>query len=456
MNVNAISQVIKKLSISDVNILKENFPLSQDLHASCQERMNPLGYLSATFKYVTTLLSVTFDVGGGFTGPRAVEFFIPGSAPPNARWELIVPGYKESVADMVTALSISGVTWELYGQDIIEDLQEKGIVTVSRRKMIALSTWAHAPLERPAYLLGEKLCSVLRQFDMGFHMDHVSSNSFTIQLQENGEINIFPNEETLSYEDTTYEDSFGRPFSVLHGTISTARGVENVDLIIGCYDKGITGCLEFMKNYYASHLQAFIGGWCAAHMYYQQASVKHSILWEPTTNYNTVNGGRTMGKYQSKSFTFTQANTSTTRIRRFGDNESLFLDYGELWRSFISQHNYEILDRWLDDRRKNLHGVSWVESGGRILDISSDWEQSFRTCRKTFIEHISELPGYQQRRLGNMVSLDTQSPDPMRSKGFQSSVGRNVMKQGWQMIVLARSGTVCCNLRDATPWSWVF
>lgn len=455
MSVNAISEVIKKLSISDVNILKQNFPFSKALDASCQDRMNPLKYLSTTFPYPATLMSVMFDVGGVFGGYRALEFTIPGSAPPNARWELIIPGYKESVADSITALSINGVTWELFGQDIFDDLQANGVVIVSRRKMIALSTWAHAPLERPTYLLGEKLCSVLRQVDMEFYMDEIKSSSFTIMLQKDGEIDIFPSDVTLDFEDTTYEDALGQPFSVLHGTISTPRGVEQIDLIIGCYDKGITGCMEFVKNYYASHLQAFIGGWCAAHMYYQQASVKQSILWEPTASYNTVNGGRTMGKYQNTSFTFSQANTSTTKIRRFGDDESLFLDYGEIWRSFISQHNHEILARWLDDRRKNLHSIYWVECGGRILNINSDWEQSFRTCNKTFIEHISEFPGHQQRRLGNMVSSDTQSPDAMRCKGFQSSVGRDVMKQGWQMIVLARSGTVCCNLYDATPWSWV-
>jgi hypothetical protein len=456
MSADAISQVIKKLSISDVNILKENFPFSQALDASCQDRMNPLKYLSATFPYPATLLSVMFDVGGCFGGHRAVEYTIPGSTPRNAPWEAIVPGYKESVVDIVTAFSINGVTWELFGQDIIDDLQVNGIVIVSRRKMAALSTWAHAPLERPTYLLGEKLCSVLRQVDMRFYMDGIKANSFTISLQKDGGIDISPNDETVDFEDTTYEDPLRQPFSVLHGTISTPRGVEKVNLIIGCYDKGITGCMEFVKNYYASHLQAFIGGWCAAHMYYQQASAKQSILWEPATNYSTVNGGRTMTKYPNTSFTFTQANTSTTRVRRFGDNESLFLDYGEIWRSFIPQHNHEILARWLDDRRKNLHSIYWVESGGRILSINSDWEQSFRTCGKTFIEHISELPGHQQRRLGNMVSSDIQSPDTMRCKGFQSSVGRNVMKQGWQMIVLARSGTVCCNLYDATPWSWVF
>lgn len=77
--------------------------------------MNPLKYLSTTFPYPATLLSVIFNVSGVFSGYYALEFTIPGLAPLNARWELIIPGYKESVADSITALSINGITWELFG-----------------------------------------------------------------------------------------------------------------------------------------------------------------------------------------------------------------------------------------------------------------------------------------------------------------------------------------------------
>lgn len=454
-NIHAMSEIMKKLSISDINTMTENFSGGHTFKASCAERMNPLAYFSTTFKHPATLMSAMFDSGCLLSGLRALEFFIPGSAQPDANWDFYVSGYKESVADMVNALSICGVTWNLYGQDILDDLRKKGSAVVSRRRMMALNTWAQ---EKTTYLLGEQLHSILRQFNMKFNTNELISNSFTIELQPDGRIDIIPGGET-HFQDLPHKDPFGQPFSILHGTIATARGTEKVQLIIGFWYKGI---MEYIRTFHASHLQAFIGGWCAAHMYYQQASVNQSILWDTTTDRNGSSSKPLIEQHpNNKGYTFLtannfmKANPSIVRVRTFVDRESLVLDYGDLYYSLISPQNHKMLDLWLSNRRKNMQSIEWVESRGKILRINSPWNELYHNCERFFITDMWELPDHHRQRLANMVALGTQRPNAMRSNGFHSSVGSNVMRQGWQMIVLARSGTVFCELKDATPWSWV-
>ncbi|QYT04954.1 hypothetical protein H0G86_011857 [Trichoderma simmonsii] len=358
-NIHAMSEIMKKLSISDINTMTENFSGGHTFKASCAERMNPLAYFSTTFKHPATLMSAMFDSGCLLSGLRALEFFIPG---------------------------------------------------------------------------------------------------FTIELQPDGRIDIIAGGET-HFQDLPHKDPFGQPFSILHGTIATARGTEKVQLIIGFWYKGI---MEYIRTFHASHLQAFIGGWCAAHMYYQQASVNQSILWDTTTDRNGSSSKPLIEQHpNNKGYTFLtannfmKANPSIVRVRTFGDRESLVLDYGDLYYSLISPQNHKMLDLWLSNRRKNMQSIEWVESRGKILRINSPWNELYHNCERFFITDMWELPDHHRQRLANMVALGTQRPNAMRSNGFQSSVGSNVMRQGWQMIVLARSGTVFCELKDATPWSWV-
>ncbi|KAL7932162.1 hypothetical protein V8C35DRAFT_323377 [Trichoderma chlorosporum] len=412
---------IKKLSISNAYIIKTSFFQNHMLNASCKERMNPLAYFSTAFQFPAILLSTMFDSGY----------------------------YKEFIADMVNALSICGVTWDLYGQDILDELQKTGTAIISRRRLMALSTWAQEKTT-----CWESNCALSRQFSMDINTNDVKSDSFTIQIQPNGRIDIIPNSGALNFQDHLDEDATIKLFNILHGTISTSRGIEKVHVIIG---PPFTGIINHIKSFYNSHLQCFIRGWCAAHMYYQQAIMNQSIArGSSSRTHSAFSNKRIIKQQQNKSYTFIKANTPGTRSRNFGDSKSLFLDYGNLYYSFISRQNYKVLDLWLADRRKNIQCINWVEGHGTILGISNSWDECYRDSQTTLMGYLTELPEHHRRRLANIVTLDAKNTDAMRSKGFQSSVGRNVMRQGWQMIVLARSGTVSSTyLQDATPWSWV-
>lgn len=124
-----------------------------------------LFYLKQTFHYPVTLMSAMFDTGCVLTGSRALEFFLPGAAGPDSAWDFYVPGYKESVADMIDALARCGVIWHLEGDSIVRELAEKGCVTVSQKTLQAMASWKrYLSHEAGVDLMGKELCDIIEAF----------------------------------------------------------------------------------------------------------------------------------------------------------------------------------------------------------------------------------------------------------------------------------------------------
>ncbi|KAJ6445192.1 glucose 1-dehydrogenase [Purpureocillium lavendulum] len=108
----ALQGVVNKLSLADAMTLRDAFTYSSILEQCYSTRVDPVSYLSKKFKHPVTLLSAMFDTGCILVGSRALEFFVPGSSRDESAWKFFVPGYKESVSDMINALDKSGVAWQ--------------------------------------------------------------------------------------------------------------------------------------------------------------------------------------------------------------------------------------------------------------------------------------------------------------------------------------------------------
>src|SRR5690625_3337244 len=76
----ALQGVVNKLSLADAMTLRDAFTYSSILEQCYSTRVDPIFYLSKTFKHPVTLLSAMFDTGCILVGSRALEFFVPGSS----------------------------------------------------------------------------------------------------------------------------------------------------------------------------------------------------------------------------------------------------------------------------------------------------------------------------------------------------------------------------------------
>ncbi|KAL6887147.1 hypothetical protein HDV57DRAFT_488136 [Trichoderma longibrachiatum] len=449
-----VLDIMKRLSITDAEAMPQASGNNFTLREYFEKRISPVEYLSKTFSYPVMLLSVMFDTGCILSGSRALEFFLPGSTRPDSDWDFYVPGYAESVADIISALSLSGVTWDLEGQRLEKELMANGSVTVRREVLIALSTWYGRFACTPPQRTGTALHDIALEFRRLKHEEGTNSNGYTITRHSDGMINITAKDTKIGENVSIYEDGLGRQFSLLQGSIKTASGKESVQLMIGTNVAGMKSCMSFVKDFYASHVQCFLSGWCAVHLHYKRTHKRQAILWQ-SRGQNPAKVRAAVDKYERRGFEFSTSKEMFDLKRTLHDQDSLLIDYGDIYRPYIKQCDHGLLNDWLYERRQNLQGISWVESDSRILGFQSSWEDCFRKCSRTFANAEPCLSAKRWRRLGNIVAHNTMRPNPHTSRGFHSVVGWHMFKQGWQMRLLEESGTVISGLRDATPWSWV-
>ncbi|KAH7146088.1 hypothetical protein EDB81DRAFT_947157 [Dactylonectria macrodidyma] len=187
-----LQNVINQLKAHDALALKEAFPGDLSVNKCYQSRIDPVAYLSKTFMHPVTLMSAMFDSGCVISGSRALEFFIPGSITPQSDWDFYVPGYKESVADMINVLALCGVAWDLEGDAIVTVLTQSGTVEVAVRTMEALSSWmSQLDAATATTLMGESLYQVLSAFLRSTRSS--CDKSYTISIDPDNQVVVMPN-----------------------------------------------------------------------------------------------------------------------------------------------------------------------------------------------------------------------------------------------------------------------
>ncbi|KAL7903685.1 hypothetical protein GGI35DRAFT_472915 [Trichoderma velutinum] len=187
-----------------------------------------------------------------------------------------------------------------------------------------------------------------------------------------------------------------RPFSILNSIITTSRGSEKVQLIIYSRYKEIKSCMSFIKDFYTSHIQCFIRG------YIKKATA--------------------IRKYKTRGFELIDRKGSNTVIQTLTNNDAYLGVYGSIYRK-------------------------------RILGYLSLVERFHQESNVTFTGSRQELPISAHRRLRNMITVHLNGPNKLQSAAYRSAVGRNVIEHGWEMQIVARSGTASFFFKDTTPWS---
>ncbi|KAJ6445209.1 Delta(12) fatty acid desaturase [Purpureocillium lavendulum] len=356
----ALQGVVNKLSLADGMTLRDAFSYSSILEQCYSTRVDPVAYLSQAFKHPVTLLSAMFDTGCILIGSRALQFFVPGSNHDESAWTFFVPGYKESVADMIIALNMCGVTWQLEADDTI---------TAPRQNNGT----------RPHH-------TVLNGVDSG-----MDDNDTQTRIQE---YNLFAgpildslvgageNGKNLS----TSEPTGGHGLSIMNGRLHLSKGAQEVQLIIGNSRDGMRGGMGLLKQACASHVQCFISGWCAAHMYYGKASAKTSTIWRPQAQESSAQQLNTR-KYEHRGFRLERASRGPPITRSFNDDESILLDFGDMYRGYLQKSHQALLGAWLAERRENIASITWTEFDGRVFSISDPFEARYQGCEATFTTH---------------------------------------------------------------------
>lgn len=451
-----LADIMNKLSVTDALSLRNHFAHSKILLDCLSQRVDPVLYFQQTFDYPVTLMAAMFDSGCILSGSRALEYFIPGSVGPESDWDFYVPAYKESVADMVNALQICGVSWNTGASNIASELFSHGKATITRVMLESLVTWVTGLAQESASrILGNELYEVAQAYKVARgELDLTDASSLEMILDTERNIHFVPILQVLPCEGdkTPYQDLFGRPFSILNGTIATSKGSEKVQLIICSRYNEIKSCMSFIGDFYASHVQCFIGGWCAGHLYYNQTSTKKATVWRHSKNDPAIL--KAIQKYKTRGFELIDGKGSSAVIRTLTDDDAHMGFFGNMYRKYIPEYCYSILNDWLNKREENIESLSWLENDGRILGCSSLLERFHRESNVTFAGSGRELPMSARRRLGNMIAVNLNGPDELCSRAYRSAVGRNVMERGWEMQTVARSGTASCFFKDATPWSW--
>ncbi|GKU05255.1 unnamed protein product [Fusarium langsethiae] len=453
-----LQQIVDQLYVGDALNLKNSFPNDPALEKCYMTRTSTTRYFSKAFKYPITLLAAMFDTGCVLSGSRALDYFVPGSATMESDWDFYVPGYKESVADMIQVLSTCGVTWDLEGDTITSTLSQDGSTTVKRAVLESLCSWISGmePTEATE-LMGQTLYEVLSAFQKVRGCEWPSTYVATQHAE--GHISLEPGEADKNQptQDTaSYPNSAGQPFSMMRGTIQTKEGPQRVQLIVGCHYSGIKSCLSFIKDFYASHVQCFISGWCATHMYYHDASSKNAIRWESSFSLGSakIPVEKAIQKYRDRGYDFHRADAMEPTIRRLDDDKSFFIDFSDIYRLFLRKTNLDLLDKWIIDRRKNLNGIYWVEFDRNIFDMSSSMDMCLRG-QKSYATAAYSLPLVRLRRLADIIAFNTPGSNELRDESFRSSVRKTISGSKWHVMEAARSGTIYCTLQGASPWSWV-
>ncbi|KAJ6783297.1 hypothetical protein PWT90_02205 [Aphanocladium album] len=188
-----------------------------------------------------------------------------------------------------------------------------------------------------------------------------------------------------------YDDEGG--LLVFNGKIQTEKGeTQNVQLISHFYTKNQPSLFGMLMRFWASHIQCFIGGWCAGHTHYMSAMKRKMFIWT-LKNQNPESVGKAMLKYRARGFTAAYENQP--HWRDLFDEHSYFVDFSDKVMNVAPRPNWwcdkeysltlynmtsdEIYhgeeaanandddEARLVNRRANLVSIKWQNASGRTI-----------------------------------------------------------------------------------------
>ncbi|CAH0054809.1 unnamed protein product, partial [Clonostachys solani] len=238
-------------------------------------------------------------------------------------------------------------------------------------------------------IIGKEAYNTVRAFQSAERDIHIQI--YRVYFGPDGTIQVAPDSEPPLYDQSgkppvykesierePYEDSQGNYFSILYRQIKTPNGIQN-------------------------------------------------------NNQRTAQIKSALEKYKSRGYIFKPArNEDKSYVRTFMDDDSMFVDYGHIYRHYIPITGHRLLSSWLDKRRKNIQLMSWNHIH-KCVDLSNPMGKFHNLQNR---KGLAPLPRG-EICLGELT---------------RQEFGNNLIEENQEWIV-ARSSTVWNTLPPATLWA---
>ena len=359
-------------------------------------RTDPVLYLSKTFKYARSLLVAIGDEGCVISGSMAQEFMLPGSIGEDSDWDIYVPGNAKSVTNMLSVLSECGVEWGWLGDDLNELISggEGTTKVLCTRHLNNIEQWGN-PISTTYFSKLQhtrERIRAARDIMFLYKQSTVPEDHFDQSGQPalDGFIQVTKTRESYTVQKVASSGAFDsdingemdsgsmipRP-SVINGVVTHGKHREKVQLIVCQVFGRESRPLSLITNFYASHTQCFITGWCAIHLYYSLAKEKKSILWakDPDTAVKAA-----IAKYKARGYKFIpppdpQIAFPRDRISTTSEG-ALVVTFDKLYEEItnFAPSFKENIDQYLQCRKSGLADISWFMGDDRklVMAVHSD------------------------------------------------------------------------------------
>ncbi|KFY02464.1 hypothetical protein V490_00492 [Pseudogymnoascus sp. VKM F-3557] len=311
-------------------------------------RTDPVMYLGKVFRFAVTLLAAMTDTGSVFSGSFALEYFVPGSQGAGSDCDIYVPGNLQCVEKMMATLQVCGVKWDRRSPDFENMLRgERGtVIKISYRalnnigdRLMSLqdeegaapgcvpdSTWEIIKLVRA---IREKFDTTITAEDNDAYNPVLTVRKSTNNIDDitidDLDVSI------LSADDDAESDTIYTHFTVINGSITHKDRTTKVQLIVNQYYGKPIRALQTITAFYASHVQCFISGWCAAHIFHDVAVEKEGIIWNTGVNPRAT---AAILKYKQRGYKFRKpdgAYKSTGQPITMGECPSKIVSFKDLY-----------------------------------------------------------------------------------------------------------------------------
>lgn len=307
-----LDRVVANLNPSDAASVHQTYN-----RASFKRRVDPVMYLRSTFSNPTNLLAIMAVAGCVISGSRALEYFEPHSIAADSDWDFFVGNERHGVYLMMKALENSGVAWDLDCGKFTRLVE--GPIGHSEEMTISQLARAYDNMPEPGdpWVTGiyeatdEALMSGYRRSmcDLSLsgraHVRVTKRSSVLTGTEPWVTVDVWLEDE-LREKINGLTDSTDRLFNpydnrirmVIPGRVKGSRGEHKVQLVL-CNHR----VLDMITSFYASHVQCFISGWCAAQLFPKETSNRQSILWNER---GPPSVKRAIAKYKARGFTFVE------------------------------------------------------------------------------------------------------------------------------------------------------
>ena len=363
--------------------------------------------LGAVFKNPGQILRFLAEEGGFLGGSEALQAFVSGATDENSDMDFYVDG--ASVADMMLVLAKSGVSWLQSAADQVDKALEAKYCPISTQLLRYISliekkdencipesdlykfymvASSRDLIHKHAELIAEKYVAADGTTHYVIEPTYLQVAQRTRSIDGDGATSTTGHWSSFISETN---HAYGVGMLVVSGTVARENGNnKRVQVISNRYSGNKSSVFEILMRFWGSHIQCFVGGWCAAHTHYQAAKRRKMYTWRLKAQ-NPESVGKALKKYRQRGFEDAQGNHP--HWRSLFDDQSYFIDFSHevlevranpnWWldaKYFAKLYNMsvsEIIKRereaqasdndelWLTNRRANLVSIRWQNVSGR-------------------------------------------------------------------------------------------